>query len=58
MTGPAPLGGGFNPPGSETQPTLGLGEKFGGVGALSAAPVQSKLTATDKEENLNMATSR
>src|SRR5580765_6874693 len=33
-TGPAPLFGGFKPPGSETQPTLGLGAKLGG--AISA----------------------
>src|ERR1700716_3099224 len=52
-TGPAPLKGGFNPPKTTTQPTLGLGEKLGGDAAPSAgmneAPTQSKPMLTEKE---------
>src|SRR6266851_4652915 len=59
-TGPAPLNGGFNPPKTTTQPTLGLGEKLGGDAAPSAgesaAPTQSNPMLTDKE-NLDMETS-
>src|SRR5258705_12505345 len=59
-TGPAPLKGGFNPPKTTTQPTLGLGEKLGGDAAPSAgenaAPTQSKPMVTDNE-TLDMATS-
>src|SRR6266550_1285392 len=59
-TGPAPLKGGFNPPRTTTQPTLGLGEKLGGDAAPSAgenaAPAQSKPMVADTE-NLDMAIS-
>src|SRR3979409_1185405 len=56
-TGPAPLKGGFNPPKTLTQPTLGLGAKLGGDSApspgVTAGSTQSNPMVTDKE-NLDM----
>src|SRR5882762_5081984 len=57
-TGPAPLAGGFNPPGCETQPTPALGEKFGGDCAPStgeSAALRQSKPITENEENVDIA---